>query len=105
MNDNNLEIHSKKYRDKFVETNYPNSQILIPNADNSELELAEPSKEVISNEHYLNKQKFNNEENIKRKPTFSPNKLQQEAIVELNSLRARGGDRALVISATATGKT
>ncbi|MDB9924131.1 DEAD/DEAH box helicase family protein, partial [Planktomarina sp.] len=40
-----------------------------------------------------------------RRPVFSPNLLQQEATESLATLRSEGQDKALVISATATGKT
>ncbi|KRL05447.1 DUF3427 domain-containing protein [Liquorilactobacillus oeni] len=38
-------------------------------------------------------------------PQIKPNKMQQDALKELHNLRAGGGKRGLVISATGTGKT
>lgn len=57
----------------------------------------------------IKKQRFiiqeENESYIIKKEELKPNKMQQEALASLNDLRKQNKDKALLISATGTGKT
>ena len=58
-------------------------------------------------EDIYNKQKMLSKahEEILIKPEISPNSMQEEALENINTLRDRGATKALLISATGTGKT
>jgi len=49
--------------------------------------------------------KYKNNLNLTKSPSLTPNKMQSEALINLKELRNSGKNKALLISATGTGKT
>jgi superfamily II DNA or RNA helicase/HKD family nuclease len=62
---------------------------------------------INSYEHEYSKRSFNIEKNYKKEAFFkiTPNIMQEEALRNLNTIRLKGKKKALLISATGTGKT
>ena len=58
--------------------------------------------EVIYNKQKLLSKAY---ESVFVKPAISPNSMQEEALKNINNLRSKGATKALLISATGTGKT
>lgn len=63
------------------------------------------SYELLYREAKLSFQKIYSAPSYAAGDTIKPNKMQQEALENLEKLRAQGKDKALLISATGTGKT
>jgi len=61
--------------------------------------------EEIYQQELLVNRKINREISTEARPSITPNAMQLEALENLRNLRAQGKDKALIISATGTGKT
>ena len=63
--------------------------------------------DIYREDHKVSNQPKNNKSQLKKiqKQKIYPNNMQKDALVEIESIRKKGLDRALVVSATGTGKT
>ena len=112
-----LEFYQKKYEEKIEAINSATSNIDLKDSTIGEYPIVETEKinsfdESIETNNPKSSAKsedkntnlYSSREN-RPTTTFSPNLLQNEATKKLRELRIEGADRALVVSATATGKT
>lgn len=63
------------------------------------------SYEAIYQKQLLSNQKYQQENSLTSQPNIKPNSMQVEALENLVNLRTEGKNKALIISATGTGKT
>ena len=94
-----LEFFNKIYGD----SQHINSEILSEYEKKYERRLYRSPSHVTTNNNIKRSVTNHSRENSRK--IYTPNLLQKEAMNNLSNLRSEGNDRALVVSATGTGKT